>query len=103
MALKPLYDKIIVKPEIKKNDMTESGIYIPETSNDKPQIGTVLSVGEGYLLDDGNIKPLSIKEGDKVIFQKYVGSEIKIKDEKEPLLIISERDVLCTIEKQIEK
>lgn len=92
--LHPLGDKLVVKP-LEKQEMTKSGIYIPETVKEKPQEGEVLAVGSGKYLD-GKLVPLEVKVGDKVLFSKYGGDEIKLDNEE--LKIISEADVLAIIE-----
>jgi chaperonin GroES len=92
--LRPLGDKIVVKP-LERQEMTKSGIYIPETVKEKPQEGEVLAVGLGKYID-GKLVPLDVKVGDKVLFSKYGGDEIKIDDQE--LKIISESDILAIIE-----
>lgn len=92
--LRPLGDKLVVRP-IKLDEMTKSGIYIPETAKEKPQEGEVLAVGVGKYVD-GKLLPLDVKVGDRVLFSKYGGDEIKIDNEE--LKIISESDVLAILE-----
>jgi chaperonin GroES len=96
IGLRPLHDKILVKrdePETK----TASGIYLPETSKDKPKQGTVTAVGTGALnTDTGERIPLSVKKGDKVIFSSYAGTEVKLDGNE--LLIMSEDDILAVID-----
>lgn len=91
--LQPLGDKVVVKP-LERQDVTKSGIYIPETAKEKPQEGEVLAVGHGKY-QDGKLIPLDVKVGDKVLFSKYGGDEIKIDGEE--LKIISESDILAVI------
>ncbi|MFG0284685.1 MAG: co-chaperone GroES [Phycisphaerales bacterium JB039] len=94
--IRPLHDKIIVLRD-EAEDRTESGIYLPESSKDKPRTGKVQAVGDGALnTDTGDRIPLTIKKGDKVIFSSYAGSEIKI--DGVDLLIMSEDDVLAIVE-----
>jgi len=95
VRLRPLGDRVIVEP-IEKEEMTAGGIYVPETAKEKPQEGKVLAVGPGRLLDDGTRSEMEVKEGDRVIFAKYAGTEFKINDTK--VLILSERDILAKIE-----
>ncbi len=95
MKLRPLGDRIVVKP-LEKEVKTKSGILIPDTAKEKPQEGEVVAVGKGKLLDNGQRAEMEVKVGDKVIFSKYAGTEVKIGDEK--YLILSERDVLAIVE-----
>jgi chaperonin GroES len=90
--LKPIGDKIVVKAE-PGEDKTKSGIVLPDTAKEKPQVGTVIAVGTGRVLDSGDRVPLEVKIGDKVIFAKYGGTEIKIDNEE--LIILQERDILA--------
>ncbi len=95
MKIKPLHDRVIVK----RNDAeqkTASGIIIPDTAKEKPQEGTVIAVGTGIRKEDGTVLPLDVKEGDKVLFGKYAGTEIKIDGEE--LLMMKEDDILGVIE-----
>jgi chaperonin GroES len=93
-SLKPLGDRVVVKPKAKE-DMTRSGIVLPDTASEKPQEGTVLSVGPGRLLDSGKRVDLEVKEGDTVLFAKYAGTEVKL--ESEEYLVIRESDLLAVI------
>ncbi len=91
----PLEDRILVRPE-EGEETTVSGIVIPDTAKEKPQEGTVLAVGPGKRSDNsGELIPLDVKEGDRVIYSKYGGTEIKV--EGEELLILSARDVLAIV------
>jgi chaperonin GroES len=92
VKLEPLGDRLVVKP-IAKEEVTKSGIVLPDTAKEKPQEGKVLAVGPGRLTDDGQRLPLDIKVGDIVIYAKYGGSEIKIDNEE--LIILREADVLA--------
>jgi chaperonin GroES len=92
VKLEPLGDRLVVKP-IAKEEVTKSGIVLPDTAKEKPQEGKVLAVGPGRLTDDGQRIPLDIKVGDIVIYAKYGGSEIKIDNEE--LIILREADVLA--------
>ena len=92
--LRPLEDRILVRPE-EGEETTASGIVIPDTAKEKPQEGTVLAVGPGKRSDSGDLVPMDVKEGDRVIYSKYGGTEIKL--EGEELLILSARDVLAIL------
>jgi chaperonin GroES len=94
IGLKPLGDRIVVKP-LGREEVTKSGIVLPDTAKEKPQEGNVLAVGPGRLLDNGQRVAVDLKEGDKVLFQKYAGTEFKRDDEE--LLILSEKDVLAVV------
>ena len=93
--LKPLGDRIVVKPT-PREEMTKSGIVLPDTAKERPQEGTILSVGPGRTLDDGKREPMEVSAGQKVLFQKYAGTEFKLDEEE--LLILSQKDVLAVIE-----
>ncbi|HYF90773.1 MAG TPA: co-chaperone GroES [Symbiobacteriaceae bacterium] len=93
--IKPLADRVLVRP-IEQEERTKAGIVLPDTAKEKPQMGKVLAVGTGRLLENGERQPLDVKEGDRILFSKYSGTEIKVDDEK--LLLISERDILAIVE-----
>jgi chaperonin GroES len=93
--LKPLNDKLIVE-RAQAEEKTEGGIYLPSSSQDKPQEGIVLAAGPGTLNEKGERKELQVKEGDRVLYSKYSGTELKINGKE--LLIMSEKDVLAIIE-----
>jgi len=95
MKLRPLQDRIIVK-RLEEESKTAGGIFIPETAKEKPQKGEVIAVGNGKKTDDGKIVPIDVKAGDKVLFGKYAGTEIKI--EGEEFLIMREDDILGIME-----
>jgi chaperonin GroES len=90
--LKPLGDRVVVE-HVEQSDRSAGGVFLPDTAKEKPQEGRVLAVGTGRTLDNGTKLPMDVKPGDKIIYSKYSGSEIKI-DGKE-YLIISEKDVLA--------
>jgi chaperonin GroES len=90
--LKPLADRILVKP-IEKEEKTKSGIYLPDTAKEKPQEGVVIAVGPGKMSEDGKRIPLDVKAGDTVIYAKYGGTEIKVDDQE--LMILRESDILA--------
>ena len=94
MSVKPLEDRVLIKP-IEPETKTESGIYVPESAKEKPMQGKVVAMGPGKLLDNGErVKP-SIKKGDTVVFGKYAGTEIEIKNT--PHLIVRESELLGVI------
>ena len=92
VKLQPLADRVIVKP-IEKEEMTKGGIVLPDTAKEKPQEGEVIAVGPGRLSEDGKRIAIDIKVGDKVIYTKYGGTEIKIEDEE--VVILRESDILA--------
>jgi len=93
--IKPLGDRVVIKA-LEREEKTKSGIVLPDTAKEKPQEGKIIAVGTGKLLENGTRVALDVKEGDKVIFSKYAGTEIKI--DGLDYLILSERDVLAIIE-----
>ncbi len=95
MKIRPLQDRIIVK-RIEEEETTSGGIIIPDTAKEKPQEGKVTAVGNGKVGEDGKVTPLDVKKGDKVLFGKYSGTEIKINGEEH--LIMREEDILGVIE-----
>ncbi|ACG57546.1 chaperonin Cpn10 [Hydrogenobaculum sp. Y04AAS1] len=96
MKLKPIYDKIVVKRMEEKEQKTPSGIIIPDTAKEKPQVGEVIAVGNGKVLNNGEIRPLAVNVGDKVLFNKYAGTEVELDGEK--YLVMAEDEVLAIIE-----
>jgi chaperonin GroES len=90
--LQPLGDRVLVKPT-EKEEKTKSGIYLPDTAKEKPQEGEVLAVGPGKMTDDGKRIPMDLKIGDRVIYAKYGGTEIKIDDVE--MMILRESDILA--------
>lgn len=95
VKLKPLADRVVVEP-LEQEEKTASGIILPETAKEKPQKGVVLAVGPGRYGDEDERIPMDVKEGDKVLFAKYAGTEIKLNDKK--LLILKETDILAIVE-----
>jgi chaperonin GroES len=93
-SLKPLGDRVIVKAR-EKEEMTKSGIVLPDTASEKPQEGSVLAVGPGRVLDNGKRIEMDVKAGDKVLFAKYAGTEVKL--DGEDYLVIRETDLLAVI------
>lgn len=96
MKVRPLQDRVLVK-RVKEEEKTKGGIIIPDTAKEKPIEGEVIAVGNGKSLDDGKVRPLDIKKGDRILFGKYSGTEIKIEGEEH--LILREDDILGVIEK----
>ena len=94
-SLKPLRDKVVVERN-EAEERTAGGIVLPDSAKDKPKQGTVVAVGSGRILDNGEVKKLEVKKGDKVLFGGYAGSEVKI--EGKELLILSESEILAVIE-----
>ena len=94
-SLKPLGDRLVVQPT-PREEMTKSGIVLPDTAKERPQEGTILSVGPGRTLDDGSREAMEVQAGQKILFQKYAGTEFKLDDEE--LLILSQKDVLAVIQ-----
>ncbi len=95
MKLRPLQDRILVK-RIEEEAKTAGGIYIPDTAKEKPQMGQIVSVGNGKKTEDGKVIPVDVKAGDRVLFGKYSGTEVKV--EGEEYLIMREDDLLGVIE-----
>jgi chaperonin GroES len=93
--LRPLGDRVVIQPT-PREEMTKSGIVLPDTVKEKPQEGSVLAVGPGRILDDGKREAIDLKVGDKVLYAKYAGTEFKIDDED--LLIVSQKDILAIVE-----
>jgi len=96
MKIRPLQDRVIVKRLEEAVEKTKGGIIIPDTAKEKPQQGKVIAVGKGKVNDDGKVTPLDVKVGDKILFGKYSGSEIKIDGEEH--LIMREEDILGVVE-----
>jgi len=95
MKIRPLQDRIIVK-RIAEEEKTKGGLIIPDTAKEKPQEGKVIAVGKGKVNEDGKVTPLDVKAGDRVLFGKYAGQEIKVDGEEH--LIMREDDILGVIE-----
>jgi len=96
MQLKPLGDRVVIKV-LNQEEKTKGGIVLPDTAKEKPQEGEVVAVGSGRVLENGQKLPLEVKVGEKVIFSKYAGTEVKVDDEE--YLILSERDILAVVAK----
>ncbi len=95
MKIRPLYDRVVVK-RVAEQETVKGGIIIPDTAKEKPQEGEVVAVGQGKRTDEGKIIPMEVKAGDRILFGKYSGSEIKLEDEE--YLIIREDEILGVIE-----
>ncbi|HON39428.1 MAG: co-chaperone GroES [Desulfomonilia bacterium] len=95
MKIRPLQDRVLVK-RIEEEEKTKGGIIIPDTAKEKPQMGEVIAVGNGKKTEDGKVVPMDVKAGNKVLFSKYAGTEVKV--EGEELLIMREDDILGIIE-----
>ena len=95
MKLRPLHDRVIVK-RMEEETTSPGGIVIPDTATEKPSRGEVIAVGNGKILDNGDVRPLDLKAGDKVLFGKYSGTEVKV--EGEEYLVMSESDVMAVLE-----
>jgi chaperonin GroES len=92
--LSPLGDRVVVKPSARE-EMTKSGIVLPDTAKEKPQEGEILAVGPGRILDDGKRESMDVKVGQKVLYGKYAGTEFKVEDVD--LLIVSQKDILAIV------
>ena len=95
IVAKPLGDRVLIKP-LSREETTRSGILIPDTASEKPQQGTVVAVGTGRLLDSGQRVPLEVREGQRVLFAKYSGTEFKL--DQEDYLFLREPDVLAVLD-----
>jgi chaperonin GroES len=93
--LRPLGDRVVVKPSARE-EMTKSGIVLPDTAKEKPQEGTIVAAGPGRILDDGKREAMDVKAGDKVLYAKYAGTEFKIDGDE--LLIVKQADILAIVE-----
>ncbi len=95
MKIRPLYDRIVVK-RIEEKEAMQGGLYIPDSAKEKPQEGEVVAVGQGKRLEDGKLVPLDVKVGDRILFGKYSGSDIKLDNEE--YMIMREDEVLGVLE-----
>jgi chaperonin GroES len=96
MKIRPLHDRVIVKREDEERK-SPGGIVIPDTAAEKPIRGKIIAVGKGKILENGNVRPLDLKVGDKILFGKYGGTEVKVDGDE--LLVMREEDVMAVIEK----
>jgi chaperonin GroES len=97
MQIRPLYDRVVVR-RIEQKETMQGGLYIPDSAKEKPQEGEVVAIGKGKRLDDGKLVPLDVQVGDRILFGKYSGSDIKLDGEE--LLIMREDEVLGILEAQ---
>ena len=95
MALRPLHDRVILK-RLEEEKISAGGIVIPDSAAEKPMRGEVVAAGTGKILDDGKVRPIAVKVGDKVLFGKYSGTEVKVDGEE--LLVMREEDIIAVIE-----
>jgi len=95
MAIRPLHDRVIVK-RIEEEQKTKGGIIIPDTAKEKPLEGKIIAVGNGRTLENGTVRPLAVKTGDRVLFGKYAGTEVKIDGEEH--LLLREEDIVAVVE-----
>ena len=91
----PLADKVVIKPVVQE-EVLASGIVIPDTAKEKPQQGEIIAVGPGRLDDNGKRVPMDLKAGDRILYAKYSGQEVKI--DQEEYIVLSEKDVLCKVQ-----
>ena len=96
MSIRPLHDRVLIK-RVEEEQKTKGGIIIPDTAKEKPAEGKVVAVGTGRVLEDGKIRALDVKKGDRVLFGKYSGTEVKLEGEER--LIVREDDILAVLEK----
>ena len=95
MKIRPLHDRVIVK-RLEEERKTASGIVIPDTATEKPDQGQILAVGNGKILEDGKVRPLAVKVGDRVLFGKYSGQTVKVDGDE--LLVMREEDIMGVVE-----
>jgi chaperonin GroES len=95
MKIRPLHDRVIVK-RLESESTSPGGIVIPDSAAEKPVQGKIVAVGKGKILEDGNVRPLDVKVGDKILFGKYSGTEVKV--DGDDLLVMREEDVMAVIE-----
>ena len=95
MALKPLHDRVVVKP-LDQETKSKGGIIIPDTAKEKPQEGEIIAIGPGRILDDGKREAMDVKPGQKVLYAKYAGTEFKVDGDE--LLILSQKDILAVVD-----
>lgn len=95
MQIRPLFDRVLVQ-RVQEESISRGGLFLPESAKEKPSEGIVLAVGHGRVSDDGEVKPLTVKEGDRVVFGKYSGNEVKI--DGEDRLILREDEIFGIVE-----
>jgi chaperonin GroES len=96
MKIRPLHDRILAR-RVQEEEKTAGGLFIPDTAKEKPLEAQVIAVGNGKLLDNGQLRPLDVKAGDKILIGKYTGSEVKLDGEEH--IILREEDVLAVLDK----
>jgi chaperonin GroES len=96
MKLRPMHDRVLVK-RLEQEQKTKGGIFIPDSAKERPAEGEIVAVGKGKIMEDGSVKPLDVKVGDRVIFAKYAGAEVKIGDEE--YLMMREEELLGIVGK----
>jgi chaperonin GroES len=95
MKIRPLHDRVIIK-RLEEDRTSPGGILIPDTAAEKPVMGKVVAIGKGKILEDGKVRPLDVKVGDKILFGKYSGTEVKV--DGEDLVVMREEDVMAVVE-----
>lgn len=100
MSFRPLHDRVLVR-RLEQQETTKGGIIIPDTAKEKPMEGTVVAVGTGYHTEDGKVRPLSVKEGDTIVFKKWGGDEITIDNEE--YLVMEEKNIIGILDKSSSK
>lgn len=95
MKIRPLYDRVVIRRS-EENRTSSGGIVIPDTAKDKPVLGEIIAIGDGKILDNNQKRPLAVKVGDKVLFAKYAGTEVKLGDED--VLVMREEDLMGVVE-----
>ena len=95
MKIRPLHDRVIVK-RLEEERTSPGGIVIPDSAAEKPSQGKIVAIGKGKILEDGSVRPLDVKAGDKILFGKYSGTEVKV--DGEDLLVMREEDIMAVIE-----
>ena len=95
MGVKPLYDRVVIQ-RVEETTRSKGGLFLPETAKEKPLEGVILSVGQGKLLDDGSVRKLQVKEGDRVVFGRYAGTEIQMNGEER--LVLREDEIFGIVQ-----
>lgn len=97
MKITPLFSNVLIKP-LEATSKTASGILLPETAKEKPQMGEIMAVGEGWYNDEGKVFPLKVKVGDKVMYKKWGGNEVKV--DGVDMLLVEQKDILAIVDKK---
>ncbi|SRR5258708_18586674 len=98
IKISPLFDNVLIKPLTDSQTKTPSGIYIPETAKEKPQVGQIMAIGPGALDEHGKVRPMHVKVGQKVMYKKWGGNEVKAGDGFEEWIIVEQKDILAIVE-----